>query len=120
MRTIAFLLLAAVSTSQLTAQKASDYRAAAERGDADAQFNLGVCYKNGRGVEKSYVQAVYWYNKSAEQGYAKAQYYLGFCCFCGEGIAENYSQAAYWWKKSAEQGYIDAQKALQLMGESWE
>ena len=119
MRAIAFLLLAAASAPRLTEQKASDYRTAAEQGDADAQFNLGVCYKNGSGVEKSYAQAVYWYKRSAEQGYAKSQYYLGFCCFCGEGITESYDQATYWWKRSAEQGYIDAQKALQLIGESW-
>ena len=26
---------------------------AAEEGDARAQYSLGICYKNGRGVEKN-------------------------------------------------------------------
>ena len=49
----------------------------AEQGDADAQFQLGVMYAEGRGVLKSYVDAVKWYRKAAEQGDVHAQYNLG-------------------------------------------
>ncbi|KAB2645301.1 MAG: SEL1-like repeat protein, partial [Verrucomicrobia bacterium] len=42
--------------------------AKAKQGDADAQFNLGVCYESGNGVAKDYVEAVKWYRKAAEQG----------------------------------------------------
>ena len=58
------------------------YRAflkAAERGDAYAQYNLGVCLKNGEGVARDAAQAVVWYRKAAEQGYAYAQFNLGVC-----------------------------------------
>lgn len=44
----------------------------AERGDASAQFELGIRYKKGQGVIQSYKKAVEWYKKSAEQGNAKA------------------------------------------------
>jgi len=37
------------------------YRRAAEAGHAAAQFNLGVCYRNGEGVAKDAEQAVSWY-----------------------------------------------------------
>ncbi len=40
----------------------------ARRGNADAQYNLGVMYGNGRGVPKDYVQAHLWYNLAAAQG----------------------------------------------------
>ena len=47
------------------------YLAAAEKGDAEAQYNFGGCYYNGNGV--AIKQAVYWYRKAADQGneYAK-------------------------------------------------
>lgn len=42
----------------------------AEQGDAEAQCNLGVLYKNGQGVNKDFNKAFEWYKLSAEQGYA--------------------------------------------------
>ena len=44
------------------------YQKAAEQGHADAQFNPGVAYENGRGVKYDYAEAVRWYQKAAEQG----------------------------------------------------
>lgn len=38
---------------------------AAEQGDADAQYNLGVMYEFGDGVPQSYKQAVKWYTQAA-------------------------------------------------------
>lgn len=55
------------------------YRRAAEQGYADAQYNLGVCYKNGTGTQKDEAEAVKWYRLAAEQGHADAQYNLGWC-----------------------------------------
>ncbi|MDE5815760.1 MAG: sel1 repeat family protein, partial [Alistipes sp.] len=49
------------------------YRKAAEQDVADAQYNLGGCFYEGKGVTKDYTQAVYWYRKAAEQGDAAAQ-----------------------------------------------
>jgi TPR repeat protein len=46
---------------------------AAKQGHADAQFNLGMRFKNGQGVAKDPVEAVKWYRKAAEQGHADAQ-----------------------------------------------
>ena len=52
------------------------YRKAAEQGYASAQYNLGVCYYNGKGVEQDYEEVVKWYRKAAEQGHPRAQYHL--------------------------------------------
>ncbi|SUO96074.1 tetratricopeptide repeat protein [Suttonella ornithocola] len=46
---------------------------AAEKGDAEAQFNLGWLYENGQGVTQDYNKACQWYEKAAAQGLAKAQ-----------------------------------------------
>ncbi|MDR1485938.1 MAG: hypothetical protein LBT09_14095 [Planctomycetaceae bacterium] len=45
----------------------------AEKGNAEAQFKLGVCYLDGEGVKKDYAEAVKWLRKVAEQGYAEAK-----------------------------------------------
>lgn len=51
----------------------------AEQGDAKAQYELGRCYNNAKGVEKNLEKAFYWFKKAAEQGLAKAQNNLGYC-----------------------------------------
>ena len=52
--------VAAVFLLAVTPANAQDYEAtrhAAEQGDADAQFNLGVAYATGEGVPQDYVTA---------------------------------------------------------------
>jgi TPR repeat protein len=43
-------------------------RPAAERGNAAAQNNLGICYLHGHGVTQDYGMAAGWIRKAAEQG----------------------------------------------------
>jgi hypothetical protein len=49
------------------------FRAAADQGNAQAEYNVGFMYDNGRGVPRDDAQAVSWYRKAAAQGYADAQ-----------------------------------------------
>ena len=88
---------------------------AAEQGNVDAQFNLGVMYENGRGVRQDYIQAVQWYRKAAEQGIAQAQYNLGLMYRNGQGVRQDYAQAEQWYRKAAEQGIAQAQYNLGVM-----
>ena len=46
---------------------------AAKQGNADAQYGLGLCYKNGSGVDKDLSEAFKWYSKAAKQGHAGAK-----------------------------------------------
>ena len=48
------------------------YRAAACRGDAEAQYALGICYELGEGVIKDLTMAIFWLEQAAEQGYPEA------------------------------------------------
>ncbi len=50
----------------------SDIIARAEKGDAEAQYELGEMYEKGQGIEQNYAKALEWYRKAAEQG-VKAQ-----------------------------------------------
>ena len=91
------------------------FKKAAEQGQANAQYNLGLMYYNGEGVTRDAKQAVYWWQKAAEQGDAGAQYNLGVMYGKGEGVTRDAKQAVYWWQKSAEQGYSYAQRALNII-----
>jgi TPR repeat protein len=41
---------------------------AAEKGNAQAQFNIGNCYYFGMGIAKNKKEALKWWQKAAEQG----------------------------------------------------
>ena len=89
-----------------------EYKASAEQGDAEAQFNLGFCYDDGRGVKKDYGEAVKWYRKAAEQNFAPAQFNLGYCYANGQGVKKNLEEAVEWYRQAAEQNYTPAQSNL--------
>jgi len=84
----------------------------AEKGYAKYQFDLGLCYANGEGVAKDFIQAVVWYRKAAEQDHAGAQYCLGLCYYFGDGVIKDYELAVYWYQKAATQGVARAQYYL--------
>ena len=90
----------------------TQYRNAANEGDAFSQYRLGRCYAHGDGVKQDITEAVKWYRKASEQGYANAQYELGCCYNNGDGVGIDYEEAAKWYRKAAEQGYVLAQHRL--------
>ena len=85
---------------------------AAEQGDAEAQFNLGLMYDDGKGVPHDNTESVKWFRKAAEQGYAKAQHRLGFAYLIGQGVPKNDVEGVKWYRKAAEQGYALALRSL--------
>lgn len=52
------------------------FLAAAKRGDADAQFRLGIAYSMGWGVQQDYVNAFKWFSLAGAQGNDQAKKYL--------------------------------------------
>ncbi|MHB8520974.1 MAG: tetratricopeptide repeat protein [Limisphaerales bacterium] len=107
---IAHILLREAQT--LIAGPAVEYKAKAEKGDAEAQNNLGICYHEGQGVAKDYVEAVKWFRKAAEQNLASAQNNLGICYHEGQDVAKDEVEAVKWFRKAAEQNYGEAQTHL--------
>src|SRR5947208_996293 len=82
----------------------TEVRTKAEKGDAQAQFDLGFMYDEGKSVERDSTEATKWYRKAAEQGFAKAQLNLAAMYESGEGIPQDYKEAARWNLKASEQG----------------
>lgn len=58
-------------------EKIESRRSAAEGGDSDAQFWLGLAYRYGYVVRQDCREAVRWLLKAADQGDARAQAELG-------------------------------------------
>ena len=54
----------------------AEWRPLAEQGHARAQYNMGVIYDEGRGVERSRATAIEWWTKAADQGLPIAQHNL--------------------------------------------
>ncbi len=91
----------------------------AERGDAEAQANLGFMYREGLGVPRDDAEAAKWYLKAAEQGDAAYQYNLGhmydYCLDATQGIAE----VVKWYRKAAEQGHAEGPVRTRLHVRRW-
>lgn len=85
---------------------------AADKGNANAQYNLGLMYATGDGVMQDYAKALEWYTKAAEQGHALAQYNLGWMYMNGEGVKQDDVKAFEWYKRSAEKGQVNSQYNL--------
>ncbi len=74
-------------------------------GDATAQYQLGLLYYQGLGVEQNYDEAAHWYRSAGEQGNAHAQYSLGNMYLMGEGVSQDDARAIAWYEKAAAQGH---------------
>ena len=77
-----------------------------------AQFNLGICYRDGVGVTQDYVEALKWFRKVAAQGAAQGNIEVGYAYFWGRGVPENKVEALKWYRLSAKQGLPFAQYVL--------
>ena len=82
------------------------YRRAAEMGDPQGMYKLGVCYDFGKGgLTKDGAKAVEWYQKAAEAGNARAMNSLGVCYALGKGgLTKDEAKAVGWYQKAAEAG----------------
>lgn len=94
----------------------------AEKGVAQAQFELGFCYEWGEeGVLINYTEAVKWYERAASQQHPIAQFSLGYCYLIGRGIAKDEIEGLRLIEfnvvellKAAEKGEVHAQCSVAM------
>jgi hypothetical protein len=111
--------------------------ALAERGNVNAQRELGRMYAKGEGLPKDEAEAKKWfmlataqedalksYNSGdfakalqvfrppAEKGQGLAEYILGLMYTNAQGVSENYPEGLKWLQKAGEQGEAKAQFAV--------
>jgi TPR repeat protein len=82
----------------------------AERGEPEAQNELGVIYADR--ARRDEAKAVEWYRNAAEQGLAEAQYNLGVMYRDGRGVAGDPITGYAWLSIAAKAGFVPASDAL--------
>ena len=68
----------------------------AAAGDAGAQYQLGVAYAKGDGVEADDGEAALWFGRAAEGGDPEAMFALGMLYATGAGVALDAVLAHKW------------------------
>lgn len=91
---------------------AEQFRKSADLGSAIAQTDLGVMYRDGRGMPKDYGQALLWFREAANQAFAEAQNALGTMYELGQGVPNDRQRAIAWYQKAAENGSPAAHENL--------
>jgi hypothetical protein len=103
------------TTERKYAEELRQNQSGADRGDANAEYELGRMYFWGHGVPQDYAQADYWYQKAADQGFAKGEDGIGALYYYGNGLTQSYADALVWYRKAADQGDPIALEALGTM-----
>lgn len=86
------------------------YRAEAESGNLNAQYFLGVSYRDGNnGVEKDAKTAMAWLRKAAVQDHVGAQFDLACQLFFGDGVPEDTAEAVKWLERCAKADFDSGQ-----------
>ncbi|MBR0907531.1 tetratricopeptide repeat protein [Bradyrhizobium liaoningense] len=91
--------------------------ALANRGDAEAQYHVGMMHNNGIGTPQDRSEAFAWFQKSAAANDPLGAYKLG-CYYDGQGagvVAIDADQALKYKLVSAKAGYARAQHDVALM-----
>lgn len=88
----------------------------AAAGDANAQYELGLRYAEGRGGAPRDPKAAFqWFEKAANKGSAPAQYRLGSIYEKGMGVERDYGRALSWYRRAAEAGNVRAMHNLAVL-----
>ncbi len=91
------------------------YFDAAQAGNAQAQFLLGLKYETGTDVARDLAEAANWYEKAARQGIPEAQFKLATFLERGRGRDADPAAAAQWYERAARAGYAPAQYNLGVL-----
>ena len=95
-------------------EAAKHYTNAAEKGNAEAQFQLAKMLVFGDGIAKKTSQGIAWLEKASDQNYAPAMTMLGIYSYTGaEGLAQDATRAVSLLEGSANQ---EDRTAMLLLG----
>jgi hypothetical protein len=79
-----------------TNQAISLWKQWADKGNADAAYNLAVIHQYGDGVALDYSKAMQWYRVAADQGDKISQFQIGLMYQTGQGVVANEEEAHRW------------------------
>lgn len=90
-------------------------RAAAQRGDASAAYEIASRYADGKGVTANYDEAAKWYERAAQGGVVPAMFRLGSILEKGLGGKKDPETARHYYTTAAERGHAKAMHNLAVM-----
>jgi hypothetical protein len=90
----------------------------AEKGDAEAELQMGLRHTSMAWGMKDDKMAAEWFEKAARHDQIEAGYRYGLALLEGRGVIQDYKEAFYWLEKAARQGHSLAQFALGGMYQS--
>src|SRR6185295_3269089 len=74
----------------------------AQKGDAEAQFDLAKNYETGRiGLPRDLAKAKHWYLEAASRAEPFAEASLGILFNFGKGVERDYFEAYMWYERAA-------------------
>lgn len=98
-----------LGTLQNRAEAVRWYKLAADKGLANAQYNLGLVSCPGTLCTQELAsEAAFWYKRAAKQGFAEAQHRLGLLYGRGLGVPKDDVAASMWLSLAAARGCPEA------------
>lgn len=109
-------VLAGTSSSVLASMPSPEefqrWKSAALKGEAWAQYNLGLCYQKGIYFMEDKAEGIKWLTKAADQEFPPAMVDLANCYESGNGVAQDKALALDWLKRVANLGHVKTQYLL--------
>ena len=96
----------------LTRYEIMTLQRAAEYGDDEAAFQLGMAYETGYYVHQNCSKAAHWVTIAAESGNATAAYNLSLRYRNGDGLQVDAAAAEHWLHMASSRSYSPAKLAL--------
>jgi localization factor PodJL len=103
------------SVEKLPAAIGGALRAAAAKGDPNAEFEIGQRFADGRGVPQNLTEAADWFDRAAKQGLVPAQFRLGGFYEKGFGVKKDLDVARRLYTAAAEAGNAKAMHNLAVL-----
>jgi uncharacterized protein len=88
------------------------WETSAERGEAVAMNNIGLCFETGKGRTQDFAKAFNWYRSAAERDSATAMYNVGLAFEYGRGTEQSFDQALQWFQRSLDSQRLSVSSQL--------
>ena len=90
------------------------FSGAAQQGDPQAAYYLGMMYKNGMATARDYKAAAHWLEFAAKRQNPAAMYALAQLYLSGDGVKRDDLSARRWIEKAADLEYPEAVMAMAI------
>jgi localization factor PodJL len=90
-------------------------RAAAQKGDATAAYEIAMRFAEGKGVPQNFDEAAKWYDRAAQAGIVPAIFRLGTFYEKGLGVKKDPDLARRYYLQAAERGNAKAMHNLAVL-----